>query len=138
VCMCMCVYTLTYCSHKGQNRHTRWSLRQSPQHPPPLLLHYVLQSIAVCCSVLQCFSVLQCIHVGHYDCHPNTLLLFFCSVCCSVLQCFSVSHRHTVYSLPFPFISLATTIICITTARPHIYTLSLARTHAHNHTHAYM
>jgi len=59
----------------------------------------VLQCVAVCCSVLQCVavccSVLQCVAVWpsvaiRYVCERHTA--FVCvSVCCSVLQCTAVS-----------------------------------------------
>jgi len=53
----------------------------------PLLDAFVLQCVAVCCSVLQCVavccSVLQCVAV-------RCSVLQSVTVCCSVLQCVSV------------------------------------------------
>ena len=58
-------------------------------HALAQLHRYVLQCVAVCCSVLRCVavwcSVLRCVAV-------SCSMLHCVAVCCSVLQCVAVFH----------------------------------------------
>jgi len=82
---------------------------------------YLLQRVAVCCSVLQCVavccSVLQCVAVC-------------CSVCCSVLQCGAVC---------------CSVLQCVAEAKPEFASAAYISTHlfdantlTHTHTHTHL
>jgi len=69
----------------------RWKLQWIRQ------VLFVVQWVAVCCSVLQRVAVL--LHVKHWDLHTNgdytgfdrfCIVLHWVSVCCSILQCVAV------------------------------------------------
>ena len=85
--------------------------------------HLVLQSVAVCSSVLQCVQCVADVHTHSASCVAVCCSVLQCvAVCCSVLHCVADIHTHSVSCVAVCCSVLQCVAVCCSVLQTYIHT----------------